>query len=309
MAAQIVADDRRRFAGHEDGVFAETAEDLGDELLAGALDEDAVVAFRGVDAQRFDVDEADRQPGAEYAVLGDHEVVAELGSDDHHRVEPVAAVDVDGRVDGIHHQVGAGAAAEIRALALRFLRSHQREGAYFEGIVPALAVELQHGLVVEDHEQVVPETAVDRHRLADAVGQEAARRLDGGETVVERFDLDVGFGRRPLRAEDLADLERVVAEFAVDRQFGRGVVDREMVVAEAAVDQDAFQRATVVDPLDEEIVLDHRDERVRSRRIGTQQELVVVNGAVDRQTGPSHSLPVSWAITRDSLLPPWRIAK
>ena len=58
-----------------------------------ARDEEAVVALQRVDDELLDADVGDVQAGAEDALVGDHEVVAELGADDRQRVEAVAALD------------------------------------------------------------------------------------------------------------------------------------------------------------------------------------------------------------------------
>ena len=76
-----------------------------------------------------------KQAGAEDAGRRDHEVVVELGADDDDRVEAVAAVDVDRRVDRVLDQVGAAAAAQVGERAVVFLRAGEREGLDEEVVV------------------------------------------------------------------------------------------------------------------------------------------------------------------------------
>ena len=183
MASQVVAHDRRSVAGHVERCprpGRRTASVMNFSLVLWMKKRSLPSA--AIHAQRLDVDEADRQAGAEHAVLGDHEVVAELGADDDHGVEAVAAVDVDRRIDGVLHQVGACAAGDVRALALRLLRAGQGEGADLEDIVAALRRSAAARPCCGTRRSGrSPSAAVDGHRLADAVGQEAARGLDGGE--------------------------------------------------------------------------------------------------------------------------------
>ncbi len=294
VALEVVAHHRWRVAGHVEGVAAEPAEDLGDELLARALDEEPVVALGAVDAQQLDVDEVDVEAGAEHAVLGDHEVVAELGADHDDRVEPVTAVDVHRRVHRVLYEVRTSSAGDVGALALGLLRAGQGEGADLEGVLTEAAIQLQHRLVVEGHEPVVARAAVDGHRLADAVGQEAPGRLDVGEDVVRQGDtrrigvaILVGVDLVTAgRLVELSDLEGVVSGTAVERRHGPRVIDGEVVFAEAAVHYELFHEG-VVHPLDRRRLIDgvwrrhvqEGHERERSVGIGSQQELIVEDRA------------------------------
>ena len=158
-------------------------------------------------------------------------------------VEAVAAVDVHRRVDRVLDLVGAGAAAQVGQRAVVFLRPGERERLDDERVVAVVAVQVQHGEVVEDDEVVVADPAVDRHRERDAVAQPALRRVDRGEDVL---DGDAGELRRAARAVQLADLEEVVALVAVDRDRRARVVHVELVVAVPAVDGDAALEVVVV---------------------------------------------------------------
>ena len=80
-------------AADVEDVGAAAADDLEDHVLARAGDVEAVVALERVDDDLLDAVVRDEQAGAEDALVGDHEVVAELGADDGQRVEAVAALD------------------------------------------------------------------------------------------------------------------------------------------------------------------------------------------------------------------------
>ena len=111
VASEIVADDRDRRAGRiaadEERIAAKPAVDFGNDLIAGRQHEEAIVALGTVGNQLLDVDVADIQAAAEHAVVGDDEVVRELGTDNAHGVEAVAAIDADRSVQHIENGVGA----------------------------------------------------------------------------------------------------------------------------------------------------------------------------------------------------------
>ena len=286
VTQQIVADHGRRVARHVERVVTLAAEDLRDERLFGALHEEPIVTFGAVHAQRLDIDKTDRQSGAKDAVLGDHKIVAKLGADHDQGVRAVATVDIHGGVDRVLHQVGAGAAGDVGALPLRLLRSNQCERTNFESIVARVAVKRQLGLVVEYNEDVVVQPAVDCHRRADAVRQKAASGLDRRELVVHRH---VRSFVRPLRAEQLADLESILTQLAVDRDRRRSIVNGELVISQSTVDHNLLD-AGVVDPLDVLRVVggvcvvqfgDQRHKGQGAIGVGAEQELVVEHGAAD----------------------------
>jgi hypothetical protein len=127
----------------EEGIAAEAARDLRQDPGARAEDEEAVVAGVAVHLDRFDADERDVQPGAEDPALGDDEVVVELRADDDDRVEAVAAVDVDGRVDRMLDEVGAGVAGHVGALAQILLRATSAEARIREAVVAVVAEQRQ----------------------------------------------------------------------------------------------------------------------------------------------------------------------
>ena len=122
-------------------------------------DEEAVVAFERVDDELLDAGVGDEQAGAEDAVVGDHEVVAELGADHGQRVEAVAAVDAHRRVDGEGDEVGALAAVDVRERRLRVVRVDLDEGADAERVVVLVAEQEQLGPVAVDGEVVVARAA------------------------------------------------------------------------------------------------------------------------------------------------------
>ena len=107
--------------------------------------------------------------------------------------------------------------------------SHPSEGADDEGIVAVVAVEAQLGLVTVDLERIVAATAVNDHREADAATQLAAR-----VSMVRRSSSGATSAGSRGRAEDLADLEGIVARAAIERGDGAVVVAGEVVVAAQA---------------------------------------------------------------------------
>ncbi len=198
VTQQIVAHDGRGVSRHIESIFTQSAENFRDEILARALHKEAVVTFRAVDAQGFDIDEVDIETGAEDTVLGNDEIIAEFRTDDDQRIETVAAVDVDGSVHRVLDEVGAGAAGDIRPLALRLLRPGQGKRPDLKDIVAFSAVELQYRFIVENGKIIVAESAINRHRRADAVGQETAGRFNSGKLIVKRGNGDIGVRRSPL---------------------------------------------------------------------------------------------------------------
>src|SRR5207247_7916519 len=78
-----------------------------------AQDVDRVVAFEGIDLEYLDVRVSDGQAGAVDGLVGDDDVVGELGAEDDDLVEAGAAVDRDGGVDVVLHLVVAGAGADV----------------------------------------------------------------------------------------------------------------------------------------------------------------------------------------------------
>ena len=292
---EAVADDgdRRVVAAAADveGVAALVADELERHRRAGALHVEGVVAGAAVDDDLLDPRERDVQARAEDAAVGDHERVAEVGSDDDDRVEAVAAVDPHRRVDGVVDEVGSGAAVDVRERRLRVVRVHLDEGADRERVVAVLAVQPQLGQVVVHREGVVAVPAVQRCRLADAVRQETGRRLGGREVVVGREP--VARVRAVTRGrEQLADDVGVVAVVAEDRGRNQVVVEHERVVAGAAVDrQPAVDRAVVVDPLhrrgrDGLAGRIHRvggDHALPEREVRAQEVVRGRVGAVDRE--------------------------
>jgi hypothetical protein len=281
VAEQVVADDAVgwRLAVDEEGVAAEIADNAGGEGLASAENEEPVVALGTAHLDLLDIDEADVEAGAKNAVLGDHEIVAELGADHDHGVEAVAAVDGDGGVDRVGDEVGVGAAADVGALAQVLLGTDEGKCLDQETVVTALPVGREYRLVVEDDELVLAVTGIDRQVDADAVAEEAAGGLDRGVHVLGR---DAGLRSRALRLVELADLEEVVAVAGVDRDRRAGVIEVELVVAELAEDVDGLEAGIVVDTLETRVLIQQRHEGEPAlRRRRPQQEQVVLVRALD----------------------------
>ncbi len=295
MALQGVADhgDRHVVAGAADveGVAAQAADQLDQNRRARALDVEVVVALLAVDDDLLDTDIRDVEAGAEDALVGDHEVVAELGAEHDQRVEAVAAVDPHGRVDGVVDAVRALTAVDVRERSLRVVRVHLDERADEERVVVLLAVQEELREVVVDGERVVAGAAVDRGGARDAVRQVALRRRRGAEEV-RRGEAVVGVRAVARRGEDLADLERVVAGVAEDRRRAEVVVEDEGVVAVAAVDLEAAVDEGVVvhalhDAVEDRRAVrpdaeggDHRG-RVRDQLVRAEEEVVRLVGAED----------------------------
>ena len=126
-----------------------------------------------------------------------------------------------------------------------FLRAGQGEGTNLEGILAKPAVQLQHCLVMESHEQVVARASIDGHGLADTVGQEAPRCLDGGKFIIDRYiRIDVG----TWRTEQLTDLEGITAGLSIQGYFRSRIIHHEIVITQTAVNDDTFN-STVIHPL------------------------------------------------------------
>ncbi len=254
VPVEAVADDGDRLvaaaAADVEGVAALAADELEVDGRARALHVEGVVAGAAIDDHLLDVGERDVEAGAEDALVGDHERVAEVGSDHHDRVEAVAAVDPHRGVDRVADEVGAGATVDVRERRVRVVRVDLHERLDGEGVVAVLAVEPELGEVVVDHEGVVAGAAVERRREADSVREEAVGGLRRRE-VVGRVEAVVGVRAVAGRGEELADLERVVASAAEDRRRHEVVVEDERVARGAAVDrQAAVDRAVVVHALD-----------------------------------------------------------
>ena len=97
------------------GVTAQTTDHLQGHVLAGAFDEEAVVALESIDNELFKAAVSDEQARTEDTLVGDHEVVAEFRADDDDRVRAVAAVDADRRVDRVADRVDARVTRDVRA--------------------------------------------------------------------------------------------------------------------------------------------------------------------------------------------------
>ena len=249
---EIEADDfLGHVASHIKGVAALAADDGGDDTRPRTLDKEMVVAFEAVNVERLHVVVAHAQAGAENRLVGDDEVVTELGSDDHHLVEAGAAVEIDRRVDVVEHGVGALAANGLgRAFGGQAVLAYQRKGADNEHVVAVVAFEPGLGLVAVHGELVIAGAAVARQGKAHAAAQETGGGLDGAEGVAHGHR--ARWRRRNSgRAVHLPDLDLVVAGASVQRgQRGVVVHRKEVVAAEAANDQARVDVFVVVDALD-----------------------------------------------------------
>ena len=87
----------------------------------GSLVELTVVTLGAVHLQDFDVGEADGKAGAEHAVLRNHNIVAEFGTNDDDRIRSFPSIDVYFCVDRVLDEVFAAAAGQIRSSPRIFL--------------------------------------------------------------------------------------------------------------------------------------------------------------------------------------------
>ena len=251
-AFEVQADDGRRdITGHVEGIAALAADDGGDHTRTGALDEEVVIALEAVDIQRFHVVVAHVQAGAEHAFIGDDEVVAELGANDHDLVKTGPAVEVDRGVDVVEHRVCALTTYRLGgSLGRQSGAAHQRKGTDYEHVVAVIALQPGLGLVAVDGELVIASAAVAGEREAHAAAQEAGGGLDRVEGVARSHCAGCRHGDAG-RAVHLADLHFVVAGASVQRGE-RGVVvhRKEVVASKAAHNQPRVDVLVVVDALD-----------------------------------------------------------
>ena len=284
VALAVVADHRHRLAAfaaaNVEGIAAAAADQFELDILAGAADEEGIVAFEGIDDDSLETREADEEPGTENALFIDDKVVAELGTDHGERIEAVATFDPDRGIDGIGNEIRPLPAVDVGQRCLRVVRVDPDEGADDEAVVVFLAVHREVGIVVVDGEAVVAGAAEKAARLVDAVAQIATRRQRGVEADPVLFgEAGIGIARR---LEDLADLEGVVAGIAEDRRDDIVVIENEGVVAAAAVDHEsAIEVAVVIHPLRRSragAIRRHRRNRVRA-----QEEGVRLLGSIQRQ--------------------------
>ena len=117
---------------------------------------------------------------------------------------------------------------------------------------------------------VIIVASVDRHRGTDPIRQEAARRLNGGELIIHR---NIGRSECSLAGIKLTDLERVTASLAVQCHFGLRIIHGELVIAESAVDDDAFHSA-VIESFHVRDTVDQRHKSGSTTGPSSQQELI-----------------------------------
>ena len=320
MPSMLLGDDRQRRVVVPDAV-AVLAVDAEEEQPGDAVVARVVLHER----LRRQIRVGDVQAGAEHRAVVDREVVvdldrvvvavvpsverivgrlAELAADDDEPVAVRAADDVDRSVDRVDgDDVVVPVPVVVVVLGREGVdddvargRIDQRRRPDREQVVAGVTLEIERGVVAVDEERVVAGAAEDRRREADAVAQVAERRQRRREGVFRR---DVGRDTR-VRVR-LADQEGVVTGAAVERRDRAVVVDRERVVAVAAVDgQPRVDVLVVVDPLDrvvlplEDVVegaVEQRDKSRGSRRTRCRDRSSP--GGAGRHLGPSVPLTVS----------------
>ena len=201
------------------------------------------------------------------------ENVASFGPQDNDGVEAQSAVDADRRVDVVLEAVVVVAAIGDDVVVGNERSDHKR-------VVARLTLHAQHGLVAVNGEGVVTLAAGGGQRIADASAEPSARDLEQCDFIRVRREVDVlrvirdaalvdilpdshqiEVIARPfllaievvevtvrIGSEDLSDLERVLADAAVERGDRAVVIDEELVIAvTAADDQAAVHSAVVVD--------------------------------------------------------------
>ena len=126
----------------------------------------------------------------------------------------------------------------------RRCRSGEREGAHDEQVVAVVAFEAQRGLVAVDRERVVAAAALgDQGRVVPRLSQPRVVATVAKSNTSRRGEVGAVGAALRRDAVDLADLELVVAGAAVEGGGCAVVVDREVVVAaQANDDQPAVDR-------------------------------------------------------------------
>ena len=284
-AQQVAADDGTGDVAHDlDDVVAKTADYGGDDLRAGAQDEDRVIALEGIELGALDIRELHVQARAEDAFPGDHEAVVERCAQHHDLVEARAAVEADRRVDGIVDRVGAVAAVDLGVALHGQVQRHER--AHRELIVARFALEPQGAGVVVDVEGVCAAAAESGGSVGDAradVGDAVERTPERPLVVDRRIDRIQGALRQDAghriergrikddgarnRIPDQADDHRRGGEL-VDRRKPGGRIARR---AEHLADLERVVAVAAVERGDGAVVVD--------------DELVVAAEAVDGQAG------------------------
>ena len=166
----------------------------------------------------------DVETAAEDAVLRNDEGVVRLGAEQHQRIEPGAALDVERRIDVVFDRVVAGAALDVEVRARR-----DEEGAHDERIVAAAADHREISLVRIDLERVEARAAIEHGRLFHAVGEIAEGRQRRRQPIADP-GADVARRRADSRrVVDLPDLEEIIAVAGVDGHQSRIAVDGEII--------------------------------------------------------------------------------
>ena len=289
VSSQIVADHRdrriRRTAADKEGIAAQAAVDLRNQVGVCRKNKVAVIPLGPVHLEFFDIDVGDVQASAKDTLVSDHEIIAEFRADDDDRIHSVAAVDADRSINRIPDRIGTRVTLHVCPGPLAVLGAGKRKRPDGKRIVAVAAVQGQYRLVMEHDELVVPLAPVDRHGRGNPVGKPPSGDLDRSEDVI------IGNVCRcvvcgPLRLENLADLEAVVADAAVDGKDHEGVIGGHIVVAIQGVEGDPLN-APVVETLDRRAVLVQFGDKTRigrrlvGKRHGPQQEHVIFRRAVD----------------------------
>ena len=126
-------------AGHVDGVGPQATDDSVGHPEFGGLHEELVVAFQAIDLDHLNGGVGHAQAGTKDALLGDHDVVGELGAQNHQLVKAGSTVHRDRGVDVVAHLVVAATGADVGRLRHREtppdLRRGHAVGVEHDGVV------------------------------------------------------------------------------------------------------------------------------------------------------------------------------
>ena len=237
-------------AADVDRVGAEAADHAVGDAECRRQHEELVVTFETVDLDDLDLFVTHVETGTEDALVGDHEVVGELGTEHGKLVDPGATVDRDRCIDVVLDLVVATACADVERLVGREPATDDRRGdaidVEWNDVVEPSRRDACVGVVANSVVVVVlAERLVEAGRLAaradvvvvgiervgtgDLVGmhghvEHGAQRVAGGVTIAG--------GGESERSHD----EQVVVVVAFEPQFGLVGVDGEAVLPGASMD-------------------------------------------------------------------------
>ena len=211
----------RHIAANQDLVCTTAADDRHHHLVRSGQDIEHIVAFQPVDFGLFQPLEADVQASAIDALIGDDEIVRNFGPKHDNRVDARTTVDLQRCVDVVKEAVIAIAAKDLCFLAPSLAGGFgaQDESTHDEGVIATFAIKLGQALVREHIHRVVAQTAIDDHRQAVAIRQEALRGIDRFKGISDGDERHLA-----ARSEQLADLEEIIPCTAIQREDGPGVV-------------------------------------------------------------------------------------